>query len=150
VKSSKSNAIENKVSQTKVREIFSALEIIGAIRKEGEPNRDGTLYRVLIPEEIEACREFRTERTATEPKPKVIAADIDHYNIRENRAKIFERDDYKCRYCEKQLTRFTATLDHVRAVAEGGDNSLDNLMTACLNCNSRKNHRFVGDFLAEG
>jgi 5-methylcytosine-specific restriction endonuclease McrA len=63
--------------------------------------------------------------------------------------KVFERDGYKCRNCEKQLTRFTTTLDHVRAVAEGGDNSFDNLVTACIGCNSRKRRRTVGDFLAE-
>lgn len=41
---------------------MTALEKIGAIRKEGEPNRDGTLYRVMIPDEIESCRKFRAER----------------------------------------------------------------------------------------
>ena len=34
--------------------------------KHGEPNRQGTLYRVLIPDEIEACRKFRAERMAEE------------------------------------------------------------------------------------
>lgn len=150
VKSPRSEAPENTISEGKVREIFRALENIGAIRKEGEPSRDGTLYRVLIPDEIEACRRFRAERKAVEPKPEVVQTAIDCYNVRENRVKVFERDRYKCRYCEKQLTRFTATLDHVRAIAEGGDNSFDNLVTACLNCNSRKHHRLVGDFLAEG
>jgi HNH endonuclease len=149
VLSSKSNAIENVVSEGKVREAFRALETIGAIRKEGEPNRDGTPYRVLIPEEIEACRKFRAERTATEPKPEIPAADIDFYNVRENRVKVYERDAYKCRYCEKQLTRFTATLDHVVPVSEGGGNSFENLVTACLGCNSRKQKRPVGDFLVE-
>jgi len=148
-KSSKSNAIGNKVSQSKVREIFQTLESIGAIRKEGEPNRDGTLYRVFIPDEIEACRKYRAERTATEPKAEVADGDIDYYNVRENRIKVYERDGYKCRYCEKQLTRFTATLDHVTPVAEGGDNSFENLVTACLNCSSQKHKRPVGDFLAE-
>jgi hypothetical protein len=149
VKSSCSTALESTISEEKVRESFRALEIIGAIRKEGEPNRDGTLYRVLIPDEIEACRKFRAERTAVEPKPEIDAADIDYYNARENRIKVYERDAYKCRYCDKQLTRFTATLDHVRPVAEGGDNSFENLVTACLGCNSRKHKRPVGDFLAE-
>lgn len=149
VKSSYSTAVENTISEGKVREIFRALEIIGAIRKEGEPNRDGTLYRVLIPDEIEACRTFRAERIATEPTPDIVAADIDFYNVRENRIRVYERDRYKCRYCDKQLTRFTATLDHVRPIAEGGDNGLENLVTACLGCNSRKQKRLVGDFLAE-
>jgi hypothetical protein len=149
VLSSKSNAIENVVSEGKVREVFRALETIGAIRKEGEANREGTPYRVLIPDEIEACRKFRAERTATEPKPEIPAADIDFYNVRENRIKVYERDAYKCRYCQKQLTRFTSTLDHVMPVVEGGDNGFENLVTACLGCNSRKHKRPVGDFLVE-
>lgn len=137
------------IALQQVRETLGALESIGAIRKEGEPNRDGTLYRIFIPDEIEACRKFRAERTAAEPKAEVLETEADYYNVRENRIKVYERDEYKCRYCGKQLTRFTATIDHVKAVAEGGDNSFDNLVTACLECNSRKNKRPVGDFLAE-
>jgi 5-methylcytosine-specific restriction endonuclease McrA len=65
------------------------------------------------------------------------------------RLRVFERDEYKCPYCQEQLTHFTATLDHVKPVAEGGDNSFDNLVTACLNCNSQKHRRPVSEFLAE-
>lgn len=137
------------ISLTQVRETLAALETFGAIRKDGEPNRDGTLYRVFIPDEIEACRKFQTERKAAEPTPEVTASEIDFYNVRENRFKVYERDGYKCCYCEKQLTRFTVTLDHVKPIVGGGDNSFDNLVTACLNCNSRKHQRPVGDFLAE-
>jgi 5-methylcytosine-specific restriction endonuclease McrA len=149
VKSSYSYASENLISLGKVQETLRALENIGAIRKEGEPNRDGTPYRVLIPDEIEACRKFRAERTSAESTPEISESEIDYYNVRENRIKVHERDRYRCRYCEKQLTRFTATLDHVTPVAEGGDNGLHNLVTACLNCNSRKHKRPVGDFLIE-
>jgi hypothetical protein len=148
VKSSYSTATDNAISLTKVRKIFRALETIGALRKEGEPNRDGTLYRVLIPDEIETCCKSRAERQPTEPASGVRPSDIDYYNVRENRIKVYERDEYKCRYCGKQLTRFTCTLDHVKPVAEGGDNSFENIVTACLDCNSRKNGRAVGDFLA--
>ncbi len=141
--------LDGAVSQRSVKEALAALETTGAIRKEGEPNRGGTLYRVLIPDEIEACRKLRADRMAGEPKAEIAAADIDYYNVRENRVKVYERDGYKCHYCDKQLTRFTATLDHVIPVAEDGDNSLGNLVTACLGCNSRKTGRPVGDFLAE-
>lgn len=137
------------ISLQKVRKTLAALESLGAIRKEGEPNRDGTPYRVLIPDEIEVCRRFRAKRLAAIPKPEILPNEIDFYNVRENRIKVFERDDYRCHYCQKQLTRFTATLDHIRPVAEGGDNSFENLITACLGCNSQKNRRPVGDFLAE-
>lgn len=145
VKSSRGDTI----SLGNVRGILSTLESIGAIRKEGEPNRDGTPYRVLIPDEIEACRKFRAQRAAEEPKPEVAEGDLDYYNVRENRIRVYERDGYKCRYCGKQLTRFTCTLDHVTPVAAGGTNALDNLVTACLVCNSKKHQRPVGDFLAD-
>jgi hypothetical protein len=149
VRSSYSTAVDNTISEGKMREIYRALESIGAIRKVGEPNRDGTLYQVFIPDEIEECRKFRAEREAAKPKPDVKDSEIDFYNIRENRIKVYERDEYKCRYCKKQLTRFHTTLDHMKPVAEGGDNSFENLLTACFECNSRKNNRPVGDFLAE-
>jgi hypothetical protein len=149
VKSSYSTAIANQISLDKVREIFRALEAIGALRKEGEPNRDGTPYRVLTPDEIPACREYRSQRLASTPPDEIAPSDLDFYNVRENRRLVFERDEYKCRYCQKQLTRFTATLDHVTPVAEGGNNGLENLVTACLNCNSQKHRRPVSDFLAE-
>ncbi len=67
VKSSYTNAAENNISIGKVQDTLHALEEIGAIQKLGEPNRQGTLYRVLIPDEIEACRKFRAERLAEEP-----------------------------------------------------------------------------------
>ncbi len=150
VKSSYSHAVESQISLGKVQETLKALESLGAIRKEGEPNRDGTLYRVLIPDEIDDCRKFRAARKTASPPTDVRVQEIDYYNVRENRLKVYERDAYKCRFCDKQLTRFTATLDHIRPVAEGGDNSFGNVVTACLRCNSRKNKRPIGDFLAEG
>jgi hypothetical protein len=149
VKSSYSQLEENPVSLGKVQETLRALEGIGAIRKEGEPNRDGTLYRVLIPDEIEACCRYRAERMAPEPELKFPRSGVDSDSLREDRIKVFERDGYICRYCQKQLTRLTATVDHVRPVAEGGDNSVENLVTACLDCNAKRNKRATGDFLVE-
>jgi hypothetical protein len=68
VRSSYSQAEEPVISLGKVQETIRALEGIGAIRKEGEPNREGTLYRVMVPNEIEACRQFRAERMHSEPE----------------------------------------------------------------------------------
>jgi HNH endonuclease len=139
VKSSYSQLDENPVSLGKVQETLRALEGIGAIRKEGEPNRDGTLYRVLIPDEIEACRRFRSERLAAEPELKLRFSDHDEDALNEIRIKVYERDGYICRFCDRQLTRLTATLSQLKPVAEGGDNSFDNLVTACLDCNMKRN-----------
>jgi hypothetical protein len=67
VRSSYSQAEEPTISLGKVQETIRALETAGAIRKEGEPNREGTLYRVMLPNEIEACKQFRAERLVAEP-----------------------------------------------------------------------------------
>lgn len=68
VRSSYSQAEENTISLGKVQDTIRALESVGAICKEGEPNREGTLYRVMVPNEIEACREHRDERMTSEPE----------------------------------------------------------------------------------
>jgi hypothetical protein len=139
VRSSYSQAEENTISLSKVQETLRALEGVGAIRKEGgEPNRQGTQYRVLIPDEIEACRKLRAERIASEPALMFPPAEPDDAITLAHRIRVFERDSYRCYSCAKQLTRFTATLDRVRPISEGGDNSNENLLTACIECNSRK------------
>jgi len=141
VRSSYSQAAENSVSLGKVQETLRALESVGAILKEGEPNRQGTLYRVLIPEEIEACRKFRAERMTEEPALMFPVSGVEKDEASKTRMRVFERDDYKCRHCQKQLTRFTATLDYLKPIAEGGDDNEENLVTTCVDCNSeKKNH----------
>jgi hypothetical protein len=133
------------------RGALQGLEEKHAIVQSGEPNREGTLYRVLLPEEIPICA-VAIRASAAEPTirlPKV-EKEADFYNVAENRLRVFERDGYKCRYCGKQLTRFTATLDHLQPVSEGGDNSFDNLVTACLHCNSRRGARPVMDIFSKG
>lgn len=91
VKSFRSDSDIGGIALQTVRSSLKGLESIGAIRKEGEPNYDGTPYRVLIPDEIEACRKFRAERTATEPKVEVLESEVDYYNVRENRIKVYEQ-----------------------------------------------------------
>ena len=131
------------------RGALKVLEEKGAILQTGEPNREGTLYKVLLPDEIPACVEsMRKTQLAAAPSAPDEKTEGDFYNVSENRLRVFERDEYTCRYCSKQLTRFTATLDHLQPVSEGGDNSFGNLTTACLHCNSRRGARSVMDAFA--
>ena len=129
------------------RESLQGLEKIGAIVRVGEPSRDGTPYKVLLPEEIPACLEMKKNYSPTIDVQVEVSKDLDYYNVRENRLSVFERDNYLCKYCGKQLTRFTATLDHIQPVSKGGDNSIDNLVTACLHCNSIRGNRPVMDIV---
>lgn len=141
------SARSGQVSQGQVQEVLSQLEQIGAVRKEGEPNRGGTLYRILTPNEIPACEARRLE--SVDPPVRADFSEIDFYNVRDNRIKIYERDSFDCQYCHKKLTLYTATLDHVVPAIAGGDNSFDNLVTSCLRCNSIKTSRPIGDFLID-
>lgn len=114
----------------------------------GDTNREGTLYKVAIPDEIPLCKELMLQQASEEVSTIRIKKELDFYNIQENRLKVFERDGYKCHYCLKQLTRFSATLDHIQPVSKSGDNSYDNLVTACLHCNSERGNKPLIDFIA--
>jgi 5-methylcytosine-specific restriction endonuclease McrA len=140
-----------KLSYGAVQDALRGLEEKGVIRKDGDTSREGTPYLILLPEEIPWCVESIQKEMADKKSPSQVdeRKEVDYYNVAENRLKIFERDGYKCHYCEKQLTRFSATLDHIQPVSRGGIHSYDNLTTACLHCNSRRGNRPVMDAIIE-
>jgi hypothetical protein len=100
----------------------------------GDTDRSGTLYTVFLPSEVAAVR----ERIATS-EPSLTPAD--HYRDPVLRARLFERDAWRCCYCGEVVTPDTATLDHRLPVSKGGGDDPENLATACLMCNSIKSGR---------
>ena len=56
-----------------------------------------------------------------------------------NRKNILARDKFSCQYCGKKGNLFT--LDHIIPKERGGQNTWENLVTACFDCNSRKRNR---------
>ena len=56
---------------------------------------------------------------------------------------VLARDGFTCRYCGAQAGQDGVELhiDHVLSVADGGDNRIDNLVTACQKCNGGKGAR---------
>lgn len=54
---------------------------------------------------------------------------------------LFNRDDWKCQYCGCSLTPNSATVDHVKPTAKGGDTSWRNCVTSCKKCNNYKGNR---------
>lgn len=55
------------------------------------------------------------------------------------RLRIYQRDNYTCRYCGRPA--MPITLDHVIPLACGGSNEERNLVTACSPCNQKKGNR---------
>ncbi len=54
------------------------------------------------------------------------------------RFEVFKRDEFTCRYCGRKTPDAVLEVDHVIPVAEGGGDEMDNLVTACWECNRGK------------
>lgn len=57
------------------------------------------------------------------------------------RKAIFERDANVCQYCGRKMRREKLTIDHIVPRSRGGNDSWNNLVLACLECNARKRNR---------
>ncbi len=53
---------------------------------------------------------------------------------------IYKRDGHKCQYCgsTKELT-----IDHIIPRSRGGEDTWENLVVACMPCNSRKSDKLL-------
>lgn len=60
---------------------------------------------------------------------------------KKTRFDIFKRDCFACQYCGATPPGVLLHVDHIQAVASGGSNSMDNLITACAPCNLGKGAR---------
>ncbi|MBN2570923.1 MAG: HNH endonuclease [Ignavibacteriales bacterium] len=56
-----------------------------------------------------------------------------------SRKNILKRDGHKCAYCGRG--DLPLTLDHIIPKSRGGDDSWENLVSACLKCNNKKGDR---------
>ena len=54
------------------------------------------------------------------------------------RWQVLARDDFTCRYCGRQPPEVSLEVDHRISVADGGTDDLDNLFSACTDCNRGK------------
>ena len=56
------------------------------------------------------------------------------------RTMVLERDHHRCAYCSVPA----ATVDHIVPRAEGGEDSLTNLVACCKSCNAKKADKMLG------
>lgn len=56
-----------------------------------------------------------------------------------NRKNIFRRDNFQCQYCGR--TDNPLTIDHMIPRSKGGEDTWENLITACSPCNTKKGNR---------
>lgn len=58
-----------------------------------------------------------------------------------SRNAVFKRDNYSCQYCSKGLTSAQITIDHIIPKSRGGNNTFENCVAACHECNEKKGSR---------
>ncbi|MBK5247338.1 MAG: HNH endonuclease [Peptostreptococcaceae bacterium] len=64
---------------------------------------------------------------------------------KKTRFEVFKRDLFTCQYCGKKAPDVILEVDHIKPVAKGGDNSIENLVSACYDCNHGKSDRVLSD-----
>lgn len=66
------------------------------------------------------------------------------------RAKIFERDNYECQYCKKNLFYLPdeRVIDHKIPLSRGGSNSIQNLWLLCNKCDKNKKNKMISKLVS--
>jgi len=60
------------------------------------------------------------------------------------RFEVFKRDAFICQYCGKTPPDVTLEVDHINPKSKGGSDDINNLITACFDCNRGKsNHKLT-------
>jgi len=61
--------------------------------------------------------------------------------VKLNRRNLFARDRNKCQYCGRHFPTSELSIDHVQPRSQGGPDTWENLVCACVKCNARKGGR---------
>jgi len=92
---------------------------------------------------IERNHEFVHTVTTVIPLPSIVRlcrlVHVPRKRIQLNRKNIIKRDKHQCQYCG--TVEGSVTVDHILPKDRGGQDSWENLVCACVKCNSKKRNR---------
>jgi hypothetical protein len=135
------------------RQAVRRLDELGALRVL-ERSKTGHLAEMRLPEKIRALRPGKNGASmavgatgaAGEPPASALEA-TDFLKTWALRKAIHDRERGACFYCLRRTPANVHCLDHVVPRVRFGRNSYRNLVSCCLECNSRKGDRPARDFL---
>jgi len=84
------------------------------------------------------CREYSLFGDMTASKPGRKKSTIRVGISAKLRWQVFSRDNFICYYCGRKPPEVALEVDHRISVADGGSNDIENLITACVDCNRGK------------
>jgi HNH endonuclease len=138
------------ISVGPVRQAVRRLDELGALRVL-KRNKTGHFVEMRLPEKIRAVRAGRNGASgATGSAGEPLAATLettDFWKTWALRKTIHDREGGACFYCLRRTPANVKCLDHVVPRVRFGRNSYRNLVSCCLECNSRKGGRPAPDFL---
>jgi 5-methylcytosine-specific restriction endonuclease McrA len=115
-----------------------------------ERSNIGHVVEVRLPGEIPAARDGRTAiARRARLKREVNLDELDFMRTPALRRCIHARERGVCFYCLRRTPRRAHCVDHVVPLAHSGSNLYRNLVSCCLNCNSRKSDLPAADFLRQ-
>lgn len=108
---------------------FSTWAELSELRKEFEPDRHDWIKTVRF--DIAVPRIIRLVGYDKLPAQRV----------KLNRRNLFARDHNRCQYCGKHFSTSELSIDHVIPRTQEGPDTWENLVCACVKCNSKKGGR---------
>ncbi|MBI3404739.1 MAG: HNH endonuclease [Acidobacteria bacterium] len=135
------------ISDAGARIALHGLASKGVIRI-GKVNTKGHHLEIKLPWEVRHITRRASRRAAK-------VESIDFFHKRDRRVAIYQRENYRCFYCLRLLTKHTQMLDHVipqvkvmRMGRKGPlPHSYRNLVACCDTCNFGKKEQGAADFL---
>ncbi len=91
----------------------------------------------ITPRHYTECREYSIHGTFAAGKPSKTRDQRKEASAKD-RWQAFARDNFTCQYCGRKPPEVTLHADHKRSIRDGGSSELDNLVTACEDCNAGK------------
>jgi predicted DNA-binding transcriptional regulator len=134
------------VSARRVRQAVRRLVEKGVLRLI-ERSNIGHVVEVRLPREVRAAHSNQSAPACSMPSGGANLEQLDFWRTRPLRLAIHAREAGLCFYCLRQTPSRDHCLDHVLPVAKGGTNSYRNLVSCCMDCNSRKRDVSAPDFL---
>ena len=108
---------------------FASWMEVSEMAREFEPDRHDWVrtvrFQIAVPRII---RLFGYDRLPTQ-------------QVKLNRRNLFARDRNQCQYCGNHFPTSELSIDHVQPRSQGGPDTWENLVCACVKCNAKKGGR---------